>query len=48
MIFFSKEPVIELLHPTLAKVIIYLKITIVSLVTYELYGLLFYFYGVNL
>ena len=45
MIFFSKEPAIELIHPMPAKVTIYLKITIVSysyslkvsMVTYEFY-----------
>ena len=47
MIFFSKEPAIELLHPMPAKLTIYLIITIVlysyslkvSMVTYGLYCL---------
>ena len=30
IVFFSKEPAIELLHPTPAKVTIYMKIIIVS------------------
>ena len=52
IIFFCKEPAIELLHPKPAKVTIYLKITIashsysfkVSMMTYEFYCL-FGLYG---
>ena len=49
MIFFSKEPAIELLHPTPAKVTIYLtpyyRIAVaVSMVTYAFYCL-FVLYG---